>query len=141
MQYYLAVIYAAPPITFGGIYLPDYDLCLKIESPDDDNNDKIYGKYCGLDINHLIPNKHSIDTFDDKELVDIINSKNVSFMNSKQIVEYKYDKLASLLRLMYSDEKYNGRVGGICVPSTCSNDELTDAINKCNFCLAQLQLL
>ena len=123
-----------PHFTIGDTIDADYDLCLSIESPDDDNNDKIYGKYCGLDINHLIPNKHSIDTFDDKELVNYVNSKNLTIINTEDIFKLEHGQLLSLLRSLFLYLPSNGRVGGICVPSSCSTHELTDAINKCKLC-------
>ena len=140
--FYISVLHVAPSVKMGETFQSDYDLCLKIESSADKNHDKIFGKYCRFDIKHLKPEKHSIDTFQYKEFSEFINSKNLTLLKIDELIKLDIDQLRELAMFMYFDEQFIGKLSGICVPSTCSIEEISDSINKCNlFLFINIQIL
>ena len=106
----------------------NYDVCVSIESPTDDDNPKITGKWCPLDLKDGIP---KIDDILAEKLVDIIKNFSSTRDLIRGLSKLEKDELIELGKrpIPKDAELY---MLGICLPSTCDSIQLSRAITSGN---------
>ena len=131
-------------VELGGPPYGNFDQCLSIESPDEENKPKIKGKYCAADMSWIMDikeeeldadlfNKMKEDAFNNGP----INIKNLYFqllgafaqpsMGRNETHDFKY----TLEYLEYIMPRELKLINGFCLPTTCSNEDLSRVINNC----------
>ena len=120
----------------------DYDQCLRIESPDNDNDlPKIRGQFCHLDLPQTIPNwkdyrKNTIN----ETLIERINfhlanmeRQNISVPQKYQhLTKFEFNKqlVEDVIRANDFIKPFAKLPVTLCLPTTCSTKDIENTINK-----------
>ena len=130
----------------------NFDECLGIESPPENDQSVIRGKYCYSDASFIRNFKR--DQFDARKMPDRnailaslpINGANFykNFMGKWfEMVERRNETRhlhASIDFVEYLFPRDIKLTGGFCVPTTCKTQDISRTINQCEFCLTILDI-
>src|SRR5882724_11195362 len=117
----------------------NYDECLNIESPDEEEKPKIYGQYCGLNIESYINfNPNGITP----ELIDLINNYNQTsntFGNLRLITEdmdmksfkLNFPDIRSLFEIINDYKESSKHLIGFCLPLNCNPKDISRVLTDC----------
>ena len=134
-------------IEMSGPTFGNYDECVNIESPDEEDKPKIYGQYCGMDIrDNMDISPHSVP----REYLENIGQKlpqNTAF-NYKNFFNQFYENYRKVLYRMTPDDLLDGMaftetlifdnirlMNGLCLPTTCNPVEVGKALTECKLYL------
>jgi hypothetical protein len=128
-------------LEFSNMPLGEFDQCLEVESPEEEDLSKFFGQYCHWGPNAPFPPRSSYkygEPIDDYLMVMIdnqINSskdqKSINAINDIKNVINNWDEenIDELFRYkdIFSDNMYRN---GLCLPTTCHPKDVEFAINK-----------
>ncbi len=147
--FFHAVLDTQPQISFkttiSGIPIGEYDECLGIQSPQQEDKPIFKGQYCALEVPELAPHKSSykfgepIDNFILEQVRDHLNSSNLRSLINPFIYldsEAKYQLKPEFLEDTFeiNDHIKPNEINvptGFCLPTTCNPKDIEYAINKC----------
>ncbi|CAG2173367.1 unnamed protein product [Oppiella nova] len=129
-------------IDMSGPTFGNYDQCLSIESPDEEDKPKFYGQYCGMDAkDNMDLNPHTMP----REYLENIGQKlpqNTAF-NYKNFFNQFFENYRKVLYRMTPDDLLDGMefaenqmfdnirlMNGLCLPTTCNPVEVGKALTE-----------
>jgi hypothetical protein len=144
-----AVLDSQPQISFktsiSGLPIGEYDECLGIQSPQQEDKPIFKGQYCALEVPELTPHKSEykfgepIDNSILEQVRDHFNSSNLRslinifiYLDSEAKYQFKPQFFEDFLQI--NDRTKPNQINvptGFCLPTTCNPKDIEYAINKC----------
>lgn len=116
--------------------LGEYDQCLGIRSPVLENGRRIYGQYCQMEARSIIPKTKTSTRYAETVFLDNTYIRQaLEFVRSQMKMNNFLDEEAYLVRMMkemldWIDKDVCFFHVGLCVPASCSPQELEMVINQ-----------
>ncbi|CAG2178416.1 unnamed protein product [Oppiella nova] len=131
----------------------NYDECVNIESPDEEDKPKIYGQYCGMNIRdnmdispHSVPREYLENIGQKLPQNTAFNYKNYfnQFFGNYRKVIYRMtpNDLAEGIELIDNQLYDNIRLmNGLCLPTTCKASDVSAALTEFSYPITRLPII